>query len=129
MQSDIEHINYVQNQEHYNFDITPLGGGVAKEDRIKNLIPVFEGGRMYLPAGIVNVDYEGRAYDPVVVFVDEEYRDFPVSLHDDMFDGLARIIDPDMQLQWPASHEEIKKKRDSWGNAFDADESPGFMGR
>lgn len=134
IQADIEHIQYVQNLEHYNFDITPLGGQIAKEDRIKGLLPVFESGRMVLPAGLTHMSYEQLPYDPTTTFVDEEYRDFPVSLHDDAFDDLARILDPELCVVWPeaVAAEENKPRRDSWERALDDDslgETPGgFMG-
>ena len=34
-------------------------------------------------------------------FVEQEYKPFPVSIHDDMLDGLARLIEPDYPLIWP----------------------------
>ncbi len=34
-------------------------------------------------------------------FIEEEYFAFPVGLHDDMLDALARICEPDMTLVWP----------------------------
>ena len=37
----------------------------------------------------------------VQVFINEEYLNFPVSLHDDCLDCLARITDDDMALRWP----------------------------
>jgi phage terminase large subunit-like protein len=133
IQADIEHIQYVQNLEHYNFDITPLGGQIAKEDRIKGLLPVFETGRMILPAGLTHTSYEKLPYDPTTTFVDEEYRDFPVALHDDAFDDLARIQDPAMNVVWPTptTPEAKPQRRDPWDSAFEEQngETPGgFMG-
>lgn len=132
IQADIEHIQYVQSLEHYNFDITPLGGAIAKEDRIKGLVPIFEAGRMLLPSGLTHTSYEDRPYDPTTVFVDEEYRNFPVSLHDDAFDDLARILDPAMNVVWPEriQPEEHPTKRDRWARDFDdqGETSGGFMG-
>ena len=40
-------------------------------------------------------------------FIEEEYYPFPVGLHDDMLDALARIAEPDMTLVWP---KESKRK-------------------
>lgn len=130
MQADIEHIEYVQTQEHYSFDITPLGGRVAKEDRIKGLIPIFENSRMFLPAGITHTSYEGLPYDPTTVFVNEEYSDFPVAVHDDAFDCVARILDGDMEVTWPtaAPTNPVTGKRDSYFSDDDDLNRPGFMG-
>jgi phage terminase large subunit-like protein len=101
MQSDIEHIKGVQEQKNYRFDIVELGGQVAKEDRIRGLIPDFENGNIYLLNKLAKVGYDGRAYDVVEQFINDEYMSFPVSLHDDLLDGLARINDSDMKIEYP----------------------------
>lgn len=101
LQADIEHIKFVQELESYRFDITPVAGKVAKTDRIKRLIPLFEAKRVYLPRSQNRTNYEGVTEDMVHVFVQEEYKAFPVSIHDDMLDALARIAEPDLTLAWP----------------------------
>ncbi len=102
LQADIEHMNYVMGIENYRFDIKALGGPLAKEDRIKSLVPVFEAGRIWLPeTGIVRQDYEGVSRNLIRVFTEEEYQPFPVLMHDDMLDCLARITDPDFGLVFP----------------------------
>ena len=107
--SDIEHIETVQERENYRFDIIPLGGTTKKNDRIKRLVPDFEYGRFYLPFHCFHTNYEEQRLDMTKVFVDEEYEPFPVGLHDDMFDMLARIKDPDLGARYP------KIKKDSYG--------------
>ena len=102
MQADIEHILYEQNEQNYRFDITPLGGGMNKLDRIRRLIPWFEQGRIYLPPTLVKANYEGRSQDLVQSFINDEYRAFPVAAHDDMLDALARFLDEDMPIAFPA---------------------------
>lgn len=101
LQADIEHIKFVQELENYRFEITPVGGRVSKPDRIKRLIPLFEQGRMYLPRTLHRTNYEGRVEDLVQTFIEQEYKAFPVPLHDDQLDGLARIVEPDLPLSWP----------------------------
>lgn len=103
MQADIEHIRSEQQHLNYRFDITEVAGQTAKPDRIKRMVPLFEQGRIYLPRTLHRVNYEGQTDDLVSVFIEQEYRSFPVSLHDDMLDGLARIAEPDLPLQWPAN--------------------------
>lgn len=100
-QCDIEHIEDRMTREKYRFDITPLGGTMKKEDRIRRLIPIFEGGHFYIPRQLFKRNYEGNLVDVVTAFVEEEYKPFPVGLHDDALDMLARITDPDMTLSWP----------------------------
>jgi phage terminase large subunit-like protein len=101
LQADIEHIQHVQTEENYRFDIVEVGGQTAKEDRIKRLIPLFEQHRIYLPRSMHRTNYEGRTEDMVHSFIQDEYKAFPVALHDDMLDSLARIAEPDVPLTWP----------------------------
>ncbi len=101
MQSDIQHIEYVMQQKKYHFDIIALGGSMAKNDRIRKLIPIFEQGRYFLPYTCPQTDYEGQPYDATQVFLRDEYYPFPVLSHDDMFDCKARILDPDLHAEFP----------------------------
>lgn len=105
MQSDIEHIQYVQEKENYRFNITALGGPMPKNDRIKRLIPVFEQKRFYLPQAITFKDYEGKTVDFVHDFVNEEYLAFPVCIHDDMLDCIARILEQKLDAKFPKKRE------------------------
>lgn len=127
-QADIEHHQYVMEQDNYRFDITPLGGRIAKEDRIKGLVPVFEQGRMYLPEGITHLNYEGMAYDPTTVFIREEYEDFPVCAHDDMLDDLARILDPALLQTWP-KQTPTEEDRPDWMKKISGAQSRSWMSR
>jgi phage terminase large subunit-like protein len=99
--SDIEHIEYVQEQEEYRFTITPLGGPMPKNDRIRRLVPLFEYGRFFLPHQSLFIDEEGKTQDFVKTFIDEEYDPFPVAIHDDMLDNIARIEDPKFGAVYP----------------------------
>ena len=101
MQADIEHMKYVMEQRNYRFNITELGGSMPKEDRIRQLIPVYEQKRFWSPKRLSFVDYEGVTRDYVQLFNDEEYLAFPVSLHDDMIDCRARILDPMLGAEFP----------------------------
>jgi predicted phage terminase large subunit-like protein len=101
MQSDIEHIRTVQETENYRFEITPVAGQTAKNDRIRRLVPYFEQGRIYLPRYLNYTNYQGETRDLVQDFIEEEYMPFPVPNHDDMLDALARIAEPDIPLVWP----------------------------
>lgn len=102
MMADIEYIRAQQEAESYRFEITEVGGLVGKPDRIKRLIPMFEQGRIYLPRTMHKTNYEGITEDLVDVFIQQEYKAFPVAIHDDMLDGLARIAEPELPLTWPA---------------------------
>ena len=110
MMGDIEHIQYLQNQENYRFDITSLGGTMPKVDRIRRLIPWFEQGRIYLHPKLTKTNYEGREVDLTKAFVEEEYLAFPVAVHDDMLDALARFLDEDLPIAWPMMVEDEEEE-------------------
>jgi phage terminase large subunit-like protein len=102
LQADIEHMEEKQDELNYRFSITPLGGKLAKEERIKRLVPTFEQGRMLLPAGgIVRVDHRGHSVDVIRSFREEEYLAFPVLAHDDGLDSMSRIHDAEMKVAPP----------------------------
>lgn len=101
IQADIEHIKYVQEQKNYRFSITELGGIISKEDRIKKLVPIYEQKRFYMPKQLHFVDSEGVTRDYIREFIEDEYLSFPVSVHDDMMDCRARILDPVLCADFP----------------------------
>lgn len=101
LMADIEHIQDLQARENYRFDVTEVGGPLPKADRIKRLIPYFEQGRVFLPRTMHYTPYDGRTSDLVQDFVQQEYKPFPVPVHDDMLDALARLVDPDVPIIWP----------------------------
>jgi len=92
-------------RENYRFNITELGGTMPKVDRIRRLIPWFEKGRVYLMPQLVKGNYEGRSEDLTRVFVNDEYLAFPVAVHDDMLDALARVLDEDLPIIWPRAYD------------------------
>lgn len=101
LQADIQHIEFLQAQRNYRFKITPLGGSTSKADRIKRLLPIFEQARIYIPRSIYKTIYDGTTVNLIDVFIEEEYVAFPVAMHDDMLDSLARIVDPEFSTKWP----------------------------
>jgi predicted phage terminase large subunit-like protein len=101
MQADVEHIRYMQERHNYRFAVAELGGQMPKNDRIRRLIPLFEQGRLFLPARRPFADAGGQARDLTRLLVEEEYLLFPVAGHDDMLDALARILDPDLAACFP----------------------------
>lgn len=102
LQADVEHMEHLMGETNYRFSITKLGGALAKEDRIKRLVPIFEQGRMFLPdSGVTHINYEKQSYDVIRQFIEEEYVSFPVGSHDDALDCMARILDPELGVQTP----------------------------
>jgi predicted phage terminase large subunit-like protein len=114
MQADIEHIKFRQGQANYHFDIVELGGRTPKNDRIKRLVPIMESGRFYLPESLFRTDYEARTVDVIEQMLREEFDGFPVGLHDDALDVIARILDEELSAYWPIQDDEperYKRKR------------------
>lgn len=99
--SDIEHYQARMEAENYRFQITEVAGQTSKTDRVKRLIPLFEAGRIWLPQTYNVTDWQRIPVNLVQSFIEEEYMAFPVGLHDDLLDALARIAEPDLRLVWP----------------------------
>jgi len=93
MQSDIEHYQDRMDRENYRFRIESIGGQVKKEDRIRKLIPLFEQGRIFIPETCIKRTLDGKRENLTRIFIEEEYKLFPFSVHDDMLDCMARIVD------------------------------------
>lgn len=93
MMADVEFMHSEMERRNYRFQITELGGPMPKNDRIRRLTPYFDQGRIWLPQKLYRTDYQGQQVDLVATFIEEEYKPFPVGLHDDMIDALARLFD------------------------------------
>lgn len=127
MQSDIEHIKYVQQQEGYRFNIIELGGSMPKNDRIRRLVPVFENGRFYLPRRLPFVSAEGKVVDFVNELIKDEYGMFPVCTHDDMLDAMARIMDSEMMAVFPEQVEVLPISMPVKADRYDPLKLPTFQ--
>ena len=103
MQADIEYVHEKQRLENYRFETVELGGQIAKPDRIRRMIPIFESGRFYIPKSLWRVTLEGRHEDLVAAFIEQEYKPFPVAVHDDFFDAISRVCDAEMGTTWPSA--------------------------
>lgn len=101
MQADISHMESEMERRQYRFKITPVGGAVEKNARIRRLIPWFEGARMWFPFELHYTDVNGTNHELIKEFIDTEYATFPVGRFDDGFDCLARIDEPSLTLSWP----------------------------
>jgi phage terminase large subunit-like protein len=111
MQADIEHLKDRMGRENYHFNVTELGGNAAnrKNDSIRKLIPIYENGRFWLPQSLFRTLYDGRTVDIIDQFLSEEYDAFPVPVHDDMLDCMARIVDQDLNANFPRLYNDGKK--------------------
>lgn len=103
LQADIEYMHAEMARLTYQFTIVPLGGRLAKADRIRRLIPEFEAGRILLPDGLIRINRDRQSYAPIRRFIEDEYLRFPVATHDDGLDSLARFFDPDLGVIYPSA--------------------------
>ena len=127
MMVDIPHIKSEQQKQGYRFRIREVGGSTSKDDRIERLVPLFSGGRFYLPRQLRKVRVNGQKYDLIRDFLSEEYLRWPACTYKDMLDSLARIEEKDMPLYFPkkTAHKRYgqrylgnaRKKRGSWMTA------------
>jgi len=120
LQADIEHVKSEMERRQYRFAIKEVGGQVEKNARIRRLIPYFEGGRMWFPVTMPRETIEGKPYDVVADFVEQEYATFPVGRYDDSFDCLARLAEPSLTLPWPSDEEDDDPRMAVW-SVLDAD--------
>ena len=111
--SDISHIQTVQRDENYRFDIEELGGRLSKVDRINRLMPVFSAGRFYMPYRLMYTQYDKKTVDLIHQLIEEEYAAWPVPVHDDGLDVLARIFD--INIPWPRLAERGPRDRYAQG--------------
>jgi predicted phage terminase large subunit-like protein len=100
MQADTDYLRIVQDRENYRFGVDELGGTLSKIDRVNRLIPWAASGRLWLPETCLRTDYEGRTQDLVRVLIEEELLPWPVPVHDDMVDAIARVFDLE-GFSWP----------------------------
>lgn len=97
MQADIHNIQERMKKENYRFTLVPVGGRMAKPDRIRRMVPLFEASRIILPETCWRENLEGVMEDLTQTFIRQEYLPFPVGAHDDMLDALSRLHDISMQ--------------------------------
>ncbi len=105
MQADIEHYQDRMERDNYRFGITPLGGQMAKFDRIARLVPTYSQGRWYIPETCPYTQSDGETVDLTKIFVNDEYKAHPFEVHDDMLDCKSRILDEDFNAVFPQGEE------------------------
>jgi len=107
--SDIQYIEEMMDSKKFHFNIKPLKtpSTKTKVQRIEVLEPLFKEGKVFLPpiGSIIHKDFQNNEYDPIKLFINDEYSDFPLSEHDDILDALCRIKDPVMAVINPNRRE------------------------
>lgn len=115
MMTDTYFIKEKCKTDSYNFPLIELGGRMSKNDRIRQLIPLMETERLFFPSFVSYTDYSGKEYDLVEQLIKGEMLTFPVGMHPDMLDALARIVDPDLNAIFPKSR--LSYRTPSYGNS------------
>jgi hypothetical protein len=77
-----------------------LAGKLSKEDRINRLIPVCSEGRLWMPDALYRTNSEGKLEELISVLIEQEFLAWPVPVHDDGLDVIARVFDVE-DLQFP----------------------------
>lgn len=103
MSADIEFIKEEMTKVNYRFSIVELPNNIGKADRIENLEPLFQRGRIWLPNHVWITDFEGKRVDLVDAFINEEFLQYPYAKHDDMLDALSYILHRDLGAVFPQS--------------------------
>lgn len=93
MMTDEFYIKQAQNEINYRFYVEQVGGKLSKEDRIRRLIPEWEGRRIYIRNKTLYNDSVNEIRDLTREFIDDELMMFPVGKNDDMVDALSRVFD------------------------------------
>lgn len=101
LMTDVHYAKKRMGEEGYNFQIIELGGRMAKEERIRRMIPDLQRGRWYFPDTLLYTDTEGRTLDMVKELLESEMSVFPRARFDDGLDAVTRIYDTEMQVVFP----------------------------
>lgn len=107
--SDIQHIQTKMDNPPYHFDIEEVAGKLSKVDRINRLIPVCAAGDLWLPEVLYRTNYEGKVEELVLQLIEQEFLPWPVPVHDDGLDVIARVFDLE-GLEFPEP--EVEPHRD-----------------
>ncbi len=104
--ADIPYLRERMEKSNFRFQLQELGKtgpqhNLSKKDRIRQLIPTFREGRIWLPKEQIFTDSAGNDMDLVKIFIEQEYQRYPSSTYDDMLDALAR-----MKFEWPAGDDD-----------------------
>ncbi len=109
MQCDIQHIEYVQEEKNYRFNMVEVAGSISKVARIMALVPSFEEHRWFFPEKLLKPTYDGKVIDLIDIFRKKELKDFPLVEHDDMLDCMARILAPELQAMFPLTNTDMSE--------------------
>lgn len=122
MMTDTHYIKDKMERDTYHFSLVELGGKMAKEERIRRIIPDMQIGRWFFPNSLIYIDTDGRQFDLVQELIKSEMPNFPRARYDDMLDALSRIMDGELMAVFPKlqstmvskAYEDADAQSDSW---------------
>lgn len=101
LMTDTHYAKKRMNEEGYRFQLIELGGKMAKEERIRRMIPDLQKSRWYFPDSLLYTDSEGRTLDMTKELLESEMSVFPRARYDDGLDAVSRIYDKEMAAIFP----------------------------
>lgn len=124
LMTDTHYIKKKQEDDSYRFPMVELGGNMAKNERIRRMIPDLQRGRWWYPESMTKTDHAGRSIDLVAELVKSEMPNFPRARYDDCLDSMSRIYDDDLEITWPRLKLDLREsmiydayedgKKESW---------------
>ena len=102
--SDQHFIAERMREQRYYFNLINVNHTMRKQDRIMQLQPYFQTGRIYLPScGIIKNNRDGDRQNLLEIMIEKELLLFPYGIHPDMIDALAQICDEEINMYFPQS--------------------------
>ena len=127
--SDIQHLEHMMKggngRAPYHFEIEAIGGSLSKIDRINRLIPICSEGRFWMPDALYRTNSDGKLEELISVLIEQEFLAWPVPVHDDGLDVIARVFDvkdlsfPDPEPE-PRAEDRYNRKRRGAGSWMSA---------
>lgn len=89
---DKDYLELDMDRTGFHYGITAVNATVEKGMRIDALASVFEDMRVFLPRQAVHKNWEGKLEDMLESFIEDEYKCYPATTHDDALDSLAMMV-------------------------------------
>lgn len=89
---DKDYLDADMDHTGFHYGITSINATVEKGMRIDSLAGVFEDMRIFLPRKTIHKNWEGKMEDMMESFLEDEYKCYPATTHDDALDSLAMMV-------------------------------------
>lgn len=101
-------------RDNYRFGLIEVKTTMAKDDRIRGLIPAWENYQIFLPKSLLYKTAAGEVVDIIDQFIKHELRVFPVGRIKDALDALSWIVHKDVGARFPMMEHKNRKRRDGY---------------